>query len=1076
MKAREALLARVQIDLFGPGAREERLNAYPSDVYLTGILFPQRSTITAEEDEQIGAESSQGGEGGDTSTDEVSLYTTQRPSTAGVSFAVESSMNAPPSVNIHLTSARYEPEDATPDTPGKSDATPAGDVTVGNDQDQGTDGKDEAGENRLLWKRLPLEKLIENLALDFDAIDIDLEPHGIKGLRLHVRCSPWEERKLVTVAVMNTHVLDMGDQRPVSEEKTFFQVKLEVSTDSAITRFHARPLRSSASDDDASSSRLIYRHASEYAVGHTCSADWEADSNGLVQSITTDWIPHTIVPAMNPGGDKAFKKLTTDPDFSPLSARWLSENSGEALKNALMTLPQAYNTWLDGERQKKNSLPADLRDQADIHIERADTIVRRMSEAAELVGSDADLELAFRFANLAILTQRCWSNPGEKDLTWRPFQLGFILLSLASVSDNSHKDRGTADLLWFPTGGGKTEAYLGLIAFMLFLRRLRHQDSGAGVAAIMRYTLRLLTVQQFQRATAMICACEKIRLGEIMLDNKNVELGSVPFSIGLWVGADSVPNDIKEAAKCIGSTSSSTPVQLTGCPCDRKSGLTWYRAGNPDSIRVSCANRDCVWSKRNGHLPVWTVDEDIYRERPSLLIGTVDKFAQITRKAETSSIFGICHDTLPPDLIIQDELHLISGPLGTVTGLYETAIDQLCTRDGARPKIIASTATIRQASPQIRALFDRETCLFPPPVIDASNSGFAVEDRDVPGRLYVGITTAGRSAKFALQAAAATLMQAAASSELDDKERDPYWTLVTYFNSLRELGGALVLMQDDVNRTLTEYSARRGETAREVDDITELTSRVSSSQIPDILDRLAVPFNRAGSCDVLLASNMISVGVDIPRLGLMLVNGQPKGIAEYIQATSRVGRGMVPGLVMTVYNNAKSRDRSHYETFQTWHSTLYREVEAASVTPFSSRARDRAMHAVLVALVRHLIPAMQTSPQLAPGLEAKVRALADIIRSRADDVDPEEAIAVSAELDDLVQRWMSRSGMRGYWNDRQINTSLLISAERAAELRATGRAPGSAWPTPNSMRNVEPSTGFVLVERLREREVTKNAE
>jgi superfamily II DNA/RNA helicase len=295
---------------------------------------------------------------------------------------------------------------------------------------------------------------------------------------------------------------------------------------------------------------------------------------------------------------------------------------------------------------------------------------------------------------------------------------------------------------------------------------------------------------------------------------------------------------------------------------------------------------------------------------------------------------------------------------------------------------------------------------------------------------------------------------------------DWYTTLVAYFNSLRELGGALVLMQDDVDRTLEQLIKYRGEDRRDFLEVTELTSRVSSSEVREILDQLEVQYQKDGFIDVLLASNMISVGVDISRLGLMVVNGQPKTMSEYIQSTSRVGRGKVPGVVVTLFNDAKARDRSRFETFRTWHSTIYRDVEATSVTPFSSRARDKALHAALIGMVRHLYAAMKDNPVLASSHRAHVEAFAALIKKRADSVDPEEAGAVEDELTDLINNWENRTGLRLYWNDRQINTSLLISAEEAAKRRAMGRAPGLALPTPNSMRNVEPSTVFILRESL----------
>ena len=621
------------------------------------------------------------------------------------------------------------------------------------------------------------------------------------------------------------------------------------------------------------------------------------------------------------------------------------------------------------------------------------------------------------------------------------------------------------DLLWFPTGGGKTEAYLALIAFLAFHRRLSgdRPNGGEGVAAVMRYTLRLLTTQQFSRAAAMVLACEAIRRGRLPgADGLARELGASPFSIGLWVGSDAVPNTVSEAAAAIdGAPDQPTPKQVLHCPACHET-LDWTHNRSAMAIEVRCPNTECALFDPTQPLPVWTVDEDVYRERPTLLVGTIDKFAQIVRRKEIGDLFGLTRGT-PPDLILQDELHLISGPLGTVAGLYEAAIDRMFSAGGRPPKVIGSTATIRRAPDQVRALFDRRTEQFPPPCLAAGDSGFAVIDDDLPGRVYAGVTTAGRSAKFTLQAVAASLLQSAAGASGDSGDRDPYWTLLSYFNSLRELGGALVLMQDDVNDSIHAIARRRGEERRQPRAIEELTSRRTQEEVRDMLELLSIPAGADGVLDAVLATNMVSVGVDIPRLGLMLVNGQPKGIAEYIQATSRVGRGSVPGLIVTVLNNAKARDRSHYESFATWHGTLYRDVEPTSVTPFASRARDRALHAVLVALVRHLVPGMLDQPRLDDTAISDARALIGDIAARAKRIDPEED-AVTSELEQLLGNWVQRAPP-SYW--AQPNRSLLQDAERAATMRAMGRRPGDALPTMNNMRSVEPSTPFRLAERLR---------
>jgi ATP-dependent helicase YprA (DUF1998 family) len=470
---------------------------------------------------------------------------------------------------------------------------------------------------------------------------------------------------------------------------------------------------------------------------------------------------------------------------------------------------------------------------------------------------------------------------------------------------------------------------------------------------------------------------------------------------------------------------------------------------------------------------VWTIDEEIYRHMPSLLIGTVDKFAQIVRKPETAVIFGRGTTHAPPDLIIQDELHLISGPLGSMAGLYEVAVDELCRRGSIRPKVIGSTATIRRAEEQIRALFDRGTYQFPAPGLDAGNSGFAVIDPDSPGRLHVGVTTAGRSATYMLQALIASLLQSASASIASAQERDYYWTLVAYFNSLKELGRALVLMQDDVPVSIRQFAARQGEEARVIEAPAELTSRVRSYEIRDMLERLNIPGSTKGAVDLLVASNMISVGMDIPRLGLMVVNAQPKTLSEYIQATSRVGRGNTPGLVVTMYNSMRTRDRSHFETFETWHRSLYRDVEATSVTPFASRAQDKALHAVLVALVRHLVPQMERRPVLDDLRRAHVERIATMIEARAASVDSAERAVVSQKLQRLIDQWASRPDLQTYWDDYNRRSSLLMSAEQFAakadvdsDLDAEG-ARRALWPTPNSMREVEPGSPFVLRNILR---------
>lgn len=1060
MTARDTvLLERLGVDLIGPAAEDELIGDRPSDRYLTGILYPQKYEVGPEEDDDLGVQDDEQEAAGSAAEDEsIGLVHAMRPASAGLSFAITADDDAGPSLNITVSCGTYTAVEPRDDDSGDADDS---------------EGEQPPRRRRLEWQRTSHHVTLADVSLPetSDPKELTLEEHGLPGMGLFIKTSNWGSGWLVTVAMVNQQEILEEDRRRDIEEKTFFQTRLEINPGRS-TRIRSRPaVPKGGEDGDVRAANLLYRNAAEFAVGHTCSAGWEAEGNSVAEAVYTAWLPRARVARTSSSGHRVFDKLRKREDgLAPLSTGWLSSASVAPLVEGLSLLPEAYDDWIGEQRARASSLPEEFAEQASDHIAQCEQVAEGMREGIQTLREDHQVLLAFQLANKAMEVQRRWLHPDESAFSWRPFQLGFLLLSLPSLARQDHPGRKIMDLLWFPTGGGKTEAYLALIAFTLFHRRLRfpeNPDNGAGVAVIMRYTLRLLTAQQFQRASALILACENLRRGnELPVNAQQDALGSVPFSIGLWVGSNATPNTVKDAAEVFLQGKPHSPAQLEDCPaCGTR--LHWRPTDDLSAVEVRCTNASCPLGSSGDLLPVWTVDEDVYRETPSLVIGTIDKFAQIVRRTETGRLFGRQTPHPPPELIIQDELHLITGPLGTMAGAYEIAVDRLCSEGGTRPKIIGSTATIRRAEPQIKALFNRRTRQFPPPGLDASDSAFGVLDTQSPDRLYVGVTTAGRSAKFALQAVSASLLQSASVPAMSQEERDAYWTLVAYFNSLRELGGALVLMQDDVGASLQEYAERRSEVARDARIVDELTSRVSQIEIRDKLQELTRGADDANAIDVLLASNMISVGVDVPRLGLMVVNGQPKAIAEYIQATSRVGRGGVGGLIVTLYNNAKARDRSHYETFATWHSTLYREVEASSVTPFASRARDRTLHAPLVAMVRHLEAEMRDEPVLSADREQAVRKYAELIVARARDVDADEVDAVRAQLEELIEMWSNRAPLKDYWNDYRTKTSLLIGAEKAAARRAAGRLPAEAWPTPNSLRNVDPGTPFVVVERLR---------
>jgi hypothetical protein len=767
------------------------------------------------------------------------------------------------------------------------------------------------------------------------------------------------------------------------------------------------PRGSGSLDEDEAIANVQYRHDYEFAVGHNVSAVAEAQGT-VCTKITTTWFPTAEVP-------RVASASIPNVNLNDLEMTALADAKDAAtIRQMVGPIVTAYESWITEQRQT----PLDPEAAQVTHklLHSADRARKRIATGLAAL-DDPDVLEAFQIANRAIAKARLQQLSQEEgkppeEITeiprWRPFQLAFILLNLVGIANPEHSDREVVDLLFFPTGGGKTEAYLGLAAFILVLRRFRNAGiQSAGVSVLMRYTLRLLTLDQLERASRLVCALELERA-------TNPRLGSWPFEIGLWVGGSTTPNkmgkkgdkdDYSARKKTLDfqrdDRSNPSPIPLEKCPwCGEKfKALSFQLLPHPDQpkdLRIVCSNRRCHF-RGDRPLPIVVVDETLYRRLPCFIIATVDKFANLPWVGQTGALFGkVTHYSEkdgfsgpadatpigkslseflpPPDLVIQDELHLISGPLGTMVGLYETAIDSLCcsSKNGQtiRPKIIASTATVRRANRQIQALFGRsDVDIFPPPGPDRHHSFFAetIFPDQSPGRLYVGIAAQGRSLKVVLLRSYLVLL-AAAQKEWEQSggkknaqnPADPYMTLLGYFNALRELGGSRRIVEDEINSQLINYGERRlryGESSspfrnRKIDDEPEeLTSRVSTNKVANTKRRLALSFIEKERVDVALATNMISVGLDIVRLGLMVVLGQPKTAAEYIQATSRVGRDANrPGLVVTLLNIHRPRDRSHYERFQSWHTSFYRSVEATSVTPFSPRALDRGLAGVTVAL------------------------------------------------------------------------------------------------------------------------------
>jgi hypothetical protein len=779
------------------------------------------------------------------------------------------------------------------------------------------------------------------------------------------------EAWLVTVALENSAFHDNAEAPPPTED-CLFQVSLKcTAVGGEICEYPASSVLNE--DPEEQELRLLYASKKVFGVGHSCSVEWgsSADSS-QVTWVRSEMMPQAIVSGVWPG-DRSQQILK----LSHLADETIDR---QELARELTEFVSKYRSWVDDRAAEAEALPQHHSDVAQRLVGRMRAAASRMQDGVEYMcgdSADSSVLLSFRLANRAmreqiLQTRMIKGSPGSRgrDLperpdefdepSWYPFQLAFQLVTLASTTDPHHVERDTVDLIWFPTGGGKTEAYLALAAFKMIHRRLTRGIRGGGTAVLTRYTLRMLTAQQFQRAATLVCALERIRLSDERLD------GKPEFTIGLWVGGDTTPNDFSTAhdlvQKLLKAQEPENPFQINDCPwcgtplTPRRRLLDKSAYGvvaTKTSFDLFCTHKDCEF---HAGLPVRVIDEQIFANPPTLLVATVDKFARMPWTKDSGAVLGrgnVPYDA--PDLVIQDELHLLSGPLGTTVAVYEAAVMGLIGWDGNRPKIVASTATIRSASEQVQRLYGSEVALFPPSGLDADNSYFARVDDSSPGRLYVGLMPQAHTQSYATVLTCAALLEAPVRISKEPATIDAYWTVVAYHNSLRELGRTVTIARDDVDSLLTARAATASGDARRMsrDGVIELTSNVRPALLIKFLSRLERTIEQGDAVDLVATTNMLSVGIDISRLGLMLMNGQPKTTSEYIQATSRVGRSTVPGLVVTLLRAGKPRDRSHYESFRAYHESLYRNVEPTSVTPWSMASRERSLHAALVMLVRH---------------------------------------------------------------------------------------------------------------------------
>ena len=1050
---RNRIVEYLHSHLIGPAGPEDELlpgkDQAQAYYYMMGALFPKGTGVRdVEESEEE-----------DSSTeDPIALAYQMTPASIGLSFFLIPGEE--PEVKVQLSAAVYRFQEKTAEQPSG-------------------------------WKR-------NSLADRSDPAVFSLSPgtpkqEGVLGgyADLVSRWRRMGEGYLVTVTLINSH--DASDGKPEPEE-ILHQVWMRCeNVDGNITSYPS-PNRYSW-DSEEEDLALIYQNKSTFGIGHGCAAVWQIiNGQQEVEYVETSFIPSYEVPpvAANLPEDHELKGSKV------FSLQFLADQSvGWADKHSLLEqFVEHYREWVEG--QDKMSVPEGLDSAASRVSGRLHEALRRMRKGLAYLSDNPQARECFLLANQVMLMQmvhssgsfagelrdadsfnykspnyfdECWSH-----YQWRPFQLAFQLLTIESIANSNSEDRDIADLIWFPTGGGKTEAYLAVSAFELFYRRKIYGEAGGGTAIMLRYTLRLLTAQQFQRAATLICACEMVRRKD------ESEWGEEPFSLGLWVGGSTTPNAISKTSdsapgalqkygEMLEQTRPENPFQLGQCPwcgtrivpAHQSDPQVYGMEVSNSSFSFYCPTESCAF---NEHIPVQVIDEALYEAPPSFLIATIDKFARLAWLDKPAAFFhGGEFKRRPPSIILQDELHLISGPLGTVAGVYEAAIDALIERLRGKPKYIAATATVRRAGDQVEKLYARKCSVFPPSGMTAEDSFFSREEtpcEDRPGRLYIGVMGQYHTPVTSLVHTSAALAQSVIDVPLSPKAQDGYWTQVLFHNSLRELGKTMTMSLDDIPERAAVI-AKDESHVRKIRPV-ELSANISSSEIPEILENLKIPRGNSNAIDYLACTNMFSVGVDVKRLGLMLMNGQPKTTSEYIQASSRVGRDEVPGLVVAFYPNSKARDRSQYESFIPYHQALYRAVEPTSVTPYALPSMERALHAALIIVCRYA--AGLSGNDGATGFnpeEPEVNEAVETLRKRmvaAASDDPETQGEINSFLDGCVNEWAqeARSAREGgaplHYETRTRNAQQ-IQPLIANYQPGNAVKPSIPWATLNSMRNVD---------------------
>lgn len=1050
VEGRKSLLMWLRGQLIGPASKEDVLRGSPLDRYPTGILFPltrgqegiDPASTGEDDDDEFGlpVEDSKAGTG-------VEATTRRRryvpPSSCGFSFFVRGETVR---LQVMCRAARYE-RAGERDEVGRYLGQQYTRIDLGGDASARTF---DASVTHPATKSSQRDDSLDGRA----GIDVLWRPH-LDG---------W----IVTVSLFNKQELNAdGSPQSFNQErikKSLFEIELKCFIEAGDIGAYPRVDRSLLSEEEQEL-ELQYKSRRIYAVGHGAAVNW-AMAGDRVKELWSEFLPAVEVPQVTADVAGAGNHVL---ELAHLAARG---TAGEVFQE-LEHFVEGYAAWVGTQNEHAGDLDTDEREAGVRITHRMAIAVHRMRRGVELLRTEPKAIESFRLANQAMLDQMRQADRVRGKLKevatyrWRPFQLAFLLTAMESTIRDDDDSRDIVDLIWFPTGGGKTEAYLGLIALLIVWRRLGNPASGGGTTVLMRYTLRLLTAQQFLRATRMICALELIRRQSPQLQ------AGAPITVGMWVGSATSPNRFQDAMNAVqqaidGKTAALRKFVLEACPwCGTPFAAPLSYIATETEFHFRCINTRCDFGRHaHGHLPCNVVDEALYQDPPTLLIATIDKFARLAWDERANAFFG-GKDSRPPELVIQDELHLIAGALGSVAGLYEAGLDTVLKARGVHPKYIASTATIRMAQDQVRRLYGRELAVFPPPGLSCDDSYFAriVPLDERPGRMYVGYLAPMLDRQHCMAPLAAALVVAPElvfHSQVDRLNLlEAWWTQVVYHGSLKGVGNSHnafnIDVRDAIRRFIEEVKAVLPIT-RSNPRIAQLTSVSSADENAQTFALLERTREDEDCLDAVLATNMVSVGLDVARLALMIVNGQPLTTAEYIQASSRVGRGEVPGLVLANYYRDQARSLSHYENFRPYHEAFYRFVEPTSVTPYTYQARTRALHAALVIAIRHscaVLLSNKQAGQFSPNTVA-VKTIIEGLKNRCSQADSQRAADTAAHIDRLVGQWRSEV-VRCQQEKRQLNYEARDNNADRLLYNHDDNANKGLWPTLQSMRNVENS-------------------